>query len=112
MEHFELLSKREKEVVELLLQGKSNKQIALALGISDRTVEFHLKKVYDKLQVNSRIEAVLKLGESPGSSISVKPGKSTVAGSGEDAENRDRFNSQMNWATSFKDTLSTIGKER
>lgn len=36
------LSNREREVVQLLLEGKSNKLIALALGISDRTVEFHL----------------------------------------------------------------------
>lgn len=37
-----VLSRREKDVVDLLLQGKSNKQIALALGVSERTVEFHL----------------------------------------------------------------------
>jgi DNA-binding CsgD family transcriptional regulator len=59
-------SEREKQVVGVLLQGKSNKQIALALGISDRTVEFHLKNIYAKLQVNSRTEAVLKLGKSTG----------------------------------------------
>ncbi len=47
-------SKREKEVIELLLQGKSNKQIALALGVSQNTVEYHLKNIYKKLQVNSR----------------------------------------------------------
>ena len=61
-----LFSKREKEVVEFLLQGKSNKQIALALGVSQSTVEYHLKNVYKKLQVNSRTEAVLQLGKSIG----------------------------------------------
>ena len=66
MTHTNYLSKREKEVVGLLLQGKSNKQIALALGISNSTVEFHLKNVYAKLQVNSRAEAILKLGKSIG----------------------------------------------
>lgn len=60
------LSKREKEVVDLLLQGKSNKQIALALGIAKSTVEFHLRNVYTKLQVSSRTEAILKLGKSTG----------------------------------------------
>ena len=35
------LSKREQEVADLLLQGKSNKQIAALLGISVSTVEFH-----------------------------------------------------------------------
>ena len=48
------LSKREKEVTRLVLQGRSNKQIALALGIAVRTVEFHLKNVYGKLGVSSR----------------------------------------------------------
>ena len=63
------LSKREKEVVELLLQGKSNKQIALTLGIAEHTVEFHLKNIYTKLQVGSRTEAIIKLGKSAGSDI-------------------------------------------
>ena len=83
------LSEREKEVVELLLQGKSNKQIALALGITDRTVEFHLKNVYTKLQVSSRTEAILKLGESTGSSIA-NIGESTVVVMDENADNNKR----------------------
>lgn len=56
-------TEREKEVIKLLLQGKSNKQIALLLNISKSTVEFHLKNVYIKLDVNSRTEAVLQLSE-------------------------------------------------
>jgi len=72
------LSKREQEVVDLLLQGKSNKQIALALGISDHTVEFHLKNVYAKLQVSSRAEAILKLGKSAGLATGADLGKSAV----------------------------------
>ena len=59
------LSKREHEVLELVLQGKSNKQIALALAITVRTVEFHLKNVYAKFQVSSRVELILKLGLLP-----------------------------------------------
>jgi len=58
------LSRREKEVVDQLLLGKSNKQIALGLGISERTVEFHLNNVYSKMQVGSRTELILKLVES------------------------------------------------
>jgi DNA-binding CsgD family transcriptional regulator len=60
------LSKRQQQVVELLLQGKSNRQIASKLGISESTVEFHLRNIYGKLQVNSRTEAILKLGQSTG----------------------------------------------
>jgi hypothetical protein len=52
--------------MEHLLQGKSNKQIALALGISASTVEYHLKNVYKKLGVSSRTEAVLRMGKSVG----------------------------------------------
>ena len=57
------LSEREKDVADLLVQGKSNKQIALELGIANRTVEFHLSNIYTKLEVASRTEAVLKLTE-------------------------------------------------
>jgi len=74
----EQFSSREKEVVELLLQGKSNKQIALALGISESTVEYHLKNVYKKLQVNSRTEAVLRWGKSIGNETSGELGESIV----------------------------------
>ncbi len=57
-------SERERQVNELLALGRSNKQIALALGISVRAVEFHLSNIYAKLGVNSRTEAALKLAES------------------------------------------------
>src|ERR1700690_3461713 len=57
-------SKREKDVVKLLLLGKSNKQIALELSISNRTVEFHLGNIYAKLGVTSRTEAIVKFAES------------------------------------------------
>lgn len=80
-------SERENEVTELLLQGKSNKQIALALGISASTVEYHLKNIYKKLQVSSRTEAVLRLGKSIGSDNTSKLGKSTVEMDGESADN-------------------------
>jgi DNA-binding CsgD family transcriptional regulator len=58
-----LLSEREKEVVELLLLGKSNKQIAAALNITIRTVEFHLSNIYNKTGVASRSEAILVLAK-------------------------------------------------
>ncbi len=82
-----LFSEREKEVMEHLLQGKSNKQIALALGISASTVEYHLKNVYKKLGVNSRTEAVLRLGKSVGDGDTGELGKSTVETNGGTADN-------------------------
>jgi DNA-binding CsgD family transcriptional regulator len=56
-------SDRERQVIDHLLLGKSNKQIAGALGISVRAVEFHLSKIYSKLGVASRTEAALLLSE-------------------------------------------------
>jgi DNA-binding CsgD family transcriptional regulator len=51
-------SAREHEVIALLLQGKSDRQIAAELKISTRTVEFHLTDIYQKLGVASRAEAI------------------------------------------------------
>lgn len=80
-------SKRENEVIELLLQGKSNKQIASTLGISQSTVEYHLKNVYKKLQVTSRTEAVLRLGKSVGNNSSSELRESVVEENSQDAHN-------------------------
>ena len=81
-------SEREKEVIKLLLKGKGNKQIALALGISNRTVEFHLSNIYSKLGVNSRSEALLKLtGDYLWESTGGLQVKSTVANVGDSTEN-------------------------
>src|SRR6185369_2921765 len=104
------LSKREKEVLSLLLQGKSNKQIALSLDISVRTVEFHLKNIYAKFQVSSRIELILKLGHTTGSVKIEGLGYSAVDRMGENTENRDKLNPQMDW-TAFRSAVSIIGKE-
>lgn len=57
----EMFSKRQLEVIALLLQGKSTKLIAQELGISMRAVEYHLTHIYEKLDVSSRAEAVVRL---------------------------------------------------
>jgi DNA-binding NarL/FixJ family response regulator len=49
---------RDVQVLELLSNGKSNKEIAFALGISDETVKSHLKRLFEKLGVSDRTEAV------------------------------------------------------
>jgi DNA-binding NarL/FixJ family response regulator len=53
------LSAREAEVVALLAQGLTNKGIAQSLYLSVRTVEAHLRSIYDKLGVRTRTEAAL-----------------------------------------------------
>jgi two-component system, NarL family, response regulator LiaR len=55
----EALTPRELEVLQLLAQGLSNRSIAEALFISDRTVQAHLTSIFAKTQVSSRLEAVL-----------------------------------------------------
>lgn len=54
----ETLSHREFEVLELIARGRKNLEIALALGIEERTVRFHAENILDKLSVNNRTEAV------------------------------------------------------
>lgn len=54
----EALSERELEVLRLVSRGLTNKAIAQALSISDRTVQGHLANVYAKMGVGSRTEAV------------------------------------------------------
>jgi len=54
------LSPREREILELLANGHPNKEIAARLGLTDGTVRWHLRHVYNKLHVRSRMEAALK----------------------------------------------------
>ena len=56
----ETLTKREQEILALLAKGLAYKQIAGELGISPGTVQTHLHKIYGKLHVQSRTEAVVK----------------------------------------------------
>ena len=50
----ELLNERQKEVLDLLQHGKSNKEIAETLFISVNTVKYHLKAIYEVLDVKHR----------------------------------------------------------
>ena len=52
------LSPREMEVLGLAASGLTNKEIAYRLGISDRTVQFHMNSIFNKTGTNSRTEAV------------------------------------------------------
>lgn len=55
------LSLREKEVLQHLVEGLSKKQIADKLFLSPNTIDTHLRNIYAKLQVNSRVHAVTKV---------------------------------------------------
>ena len=54
------LTKREQAVLSWLRKGFSNKEIALAIGISPRTVQKHLQRVYRHLGVRTRAEAIVR----------------------------------------------------
>ncbi len=52
------LSPRERNILEQIGQGRSNKQIALELGIAPETVKSHVKNIFVKLAVEKRAQAV------------------------------------------------------
>lgn len=110
MQSFPRLSNREREVIQFLLEGKSNKLIALNMRVSERTVEFHLKNIYSKFKVNSRVELVLILKSEINWIESEKLGFSTVTGKRNFTENRDGLNLR-DWVTFLREAVSKIGKE-
>ncbi len=57
----ECLSPRERDILDLIAPGFSNKEIADKLGISIESIRWHLKNIYHKLHVHSRTEAAAKL---------------------------------------------------
>src|SRR5579875_72418 len=59
----ETLTAREQEVLQLLARGLRNKEIAARLFVSERTVNFHLANIYQKLNVSGRTEALSKAHE-------------------------------------------------
>jgi two-component system response regulator NreC len=56
---YELLTSREREILQLLAEGKSNKEIAGALNLSSHTVETHRRNLQDKLNLHSFAELIL-----------------------------------------------------
>ena len=53
------ISKRETEILSLIGQGQSSKEVASNLFVSKRTVDFHLSNVFKKLGVSNRVQAIV-----------------------------------------------------
>lgn len=61
-DYFQELSRREQEILEQLSKGFRYKEIADKLFVSIETVRTHIRNIYEKLHVNSRVEALKKTG--------------------------------------------------
>ena len=77
------LTPRELGVLEAMVSGESNKELARSLGVSPNTVKTHLARLFDKLDVNSRVQAIetaraLRLIPGAGDTVAA-PGKRTAA---------------------------------
>jgi ATP/maltotriose-dependent transcriptional regulator MalT len=55
-----IISRRERDVLRLVAEGLSNKGIGDALFVSEETVKTHLRRIFDKLEVSSRTQAIRK----------------------------------------------------
>jgi len=54
-----LLSKREQEIVPLVAEGLTNREISARLSLSEHTVKNHLFRIYEKIGISSRVELIL-----------------------------------------------------
>jgi non-specific serine/threonine protein kinase len=61
--HTRALTRREREVAKLVAQGLTNRQIAEALFVSERTVDHHVSNILKKLSVSSREQVASRLGD-------------------------------------------------
>lgn len=111
MNSIENLSERERQVGDLVMQGMLNKQIALQLGISERTVEFHLNNIFKKLEISSRVELAIHLLKSTGDTDKAEPVESTVVSKTKKTHNDSQSNAKTRWRKALKHTLSLIKKE-
>jgi len=55
-----IFTEREKQVLDLMAQGKLVKEIASDLGVTSHAIKKHVKNIYQKMQVQNRVEAVMK----------------------------------------------------
>jgi two-component system, NarL family, nitrate/nitrite response regulator NarL len=62
VQHLTTLTERQQEVATLACQGLSNKMIARKLGVTEGTIKIHLNAIYEKLDVRSRANLIVRFG--------------------------------------------------
>ena len=67
------LSPRQREILDLVAEGRTSKEIAVALGISESTVNWHLANAFERLGASSRAEAVARAMRSNGADPVASP---------------------------------------
>lgn len=58
-----MLTQRESEVLSIMVEGRSNKEIGNKLDLSEKTIKHHVTRILQKLSVRNRVEAVLKVSK-------------------------------------------------
>jgi DNA-binding NarL/FixJ family response regulator len=57
--HLNSLSERETEIVKLIAEGRSNREISESLGLSEKTIKNHISRIFAKLHITARTQAVV-----------------------------------------------------
>ena len=83
------LSKREIEVVMLVLEGSTNREVAHKLCVAEKTVKFHLTNVYKKLNISRRSQIFWKLPLADFISINEKPAEREMPATANPASAKD-----------------------
>ncbi len=60
---FDALTERQRELLELIAQGRDNAQIAATLGLSEKTVRNHITGIFARLDVENRAQAIVRARE-------------------------------------------------
>lgn len=72
---FVALTVRERQILELMLQGKSNDEIAVSLQVSRKTIEVHLSRLYSRFGAMGRVELALRVDHEGWLEIETSPGR-------------------------------------
>jgi len=78
--NYQALTPRQREVLEVMMQGKSNKGICRVLNLAEPTVKNHVTAILKALNVTNRTEAVLKVAKASAASVSSMSYVYTISG--------------------------------